>query len=549
MSKRWRRSLVPPSAWAVALTTTVGCDEPLPCQLAAQDMAAPPDERADMAGMTEARTTFSCRCTDQFGVPLQGVKVSLGGRTATSDAEGRFTLTDVPVTARVITLDATHLEPPPEAAVPRRKLLPKTKEVPDISREAEVKRGINQPGSRRYAKISQEVTLQPGMSYQREQPFVLPLSQPLEDLSELLDAEGRTVQEVYVSGPYDPNEPALQQAELHIAQGTKVVFPPNAPRALSLTWVPPALTPGTLEEKAGASFVVMIQPIGTTFDPPARLVLPVSQDAQAGDKQDLMHLDLDTGRYVRTGSGTVEETVGTLKEYNSLRLLPDRGTGIARASFHLALCPPVTLQGTVRLNRQPVAGARVQVQSQGSLGGGYASPYPLPGAVAVTDASGRYSLGGLRVCSLYSRAWVEDAQGVWTLSSPSYFYNHTGSAIRNADHDIDGQSRYRRFHLRVRVRNRDDQNRPFQGVSVYVSSCLAGECYGETDAQGEVLFRDVLGPPGGRLSVQLCQNYGGYLQREVDVPDQAPRPPACGLFQAGDVQELDISTNCGSGSG
>lgn len=526
MKKLWIRGLAPTS-WAVMLVAA-GCDEPLPCQFA-QDMAAPSDMSAD-PDMPAQLTSFSCRCTDQFGRPLQGVVVSLGGKSATSAADGSFTLSDVPVSARVIKLDGSAVTPPPDPEV-----------IAESRRGVAVAEGVATRGPRRYGAVSAEVTLTPGVTSGREDPFVLPLSNPLEDLNQLLTDDNLTKEDIFFTAPSDGYEDALGLVQLRIARGTRINFPAGSPRALSLTRVPPQATPGTQETGAAASFILMIQPMGTTFDPPVELVTPAQRDSPDGQRQDLMTLNLDTGRYVRVGAGTVVRGEGDAV------IIPDAVARLSRAGYHLALCPPVTLTGIVRRGETPQANARVELFTPDSISQNYEIGVKLAGVSATTGVDGRYSLSGLRACSLYTRARSESPAGVLALSGLDYRVNE-GQPL-SQDLVFDAEQSYRRFNLRVRVKNPLDMDKPFPGVSVYALECLGGECYGETDDKGEVLLRDVIGPPDGSVEVELCGNRGGSQIRTVSVPQMTPAAPACGVFQAADVQVLDVSTNCGSGSG
>jgi hypothetical protein len=496
MTRTWHKAVG--VSWAVAMAT-FSCTEPFECKfqpdLVASSMS--PDMGADLAPQT---ATFSCRCVDDQGAPIQDAVVTIAGKTTRTDANGAFTLTDLPVGDVLVTVDGSALE------------------VPD--------RFEGLPRS--YPKIVEKVRLQAGAANGRERPFVLPLGNAPDDISEFLSADGTvrgTEGGIWLYS--NANEPACNEdaIELFIPEGTKITFPPGKRRRISLTKVNGDHLPGA-PSKVGTPMAIMLLPSGTTFSRPVPLRLPTYSNVPNGQAQEVVSLDYATGDYQASFTGT--------STFMGCEITPPKDGGLTTFSFHYARCPAMDIAGQVLDSAgQPRGGVSVQARSFRGLDRGAA--YDIPDASATTGADGRYRIDGVRACSVSMVARADLGAGRAVQGTATTL---DGSGAKTYDTRLPGDTAAgQRLHVRVKVTG------PVNGVTPFVRVRLQGAegnvLCARPNSQGEVLFRDVLAIPG-----KFRVASGGVGVTPASLPAQAPSAPMCGAVDA-----LTVELNCPNVSG
>lgn len=515
MSKTWHKAVG--TSWAVAMAT-FSCTEPFECKfqpdLVASSMS--PDMAMDMAQQTAA---FSCRCVDDRGAPIQGALVTVAGKSARTDASGSFTLTDLPVGEVLVTVDGSGLEvEDPFEGLPRS-----------------------------YPKIVEKVRLQAGSSNGRERPFVLPLGNSPDDISRYLSADG-TVRGteggiwLYSNPPdeYSCNEDAV---ELFIPEGTKITFPPNAKRRISLTKVNGDQMPGA-PSKVGTPMAIMLLPSGTTFSRPIELRVPTYSSVPNGQAQELVSLDYGTGEYQTSFTGTTRSS--------GCELTPPKDGGLTTFSFHYARCAAMDIAGQVLDSAgQPKGGVKVRARSFRGLDRG--AVYDIPDAVATTGADGRYRIDGVRACavSVVARADLGSGKAIQGAATTL-----DGSGAKTYDTRLPAETAAGQLlNVRVKVTGPTifigDVNAagggasgvasftPTQFVRVRLQGAESNVLCAKPNSQGEILFRDVLATPG-----KFRVASGGIGMTPASLPAQAPAAPMCGVVDA-----LSVDLNCPNISG
>ena len=102
---------------------------------------------------------------------------------------------------------------------------------------------------------------------------------------------------------------------------------------LSITEVPPDLTPAALPENLSPDLVVTIQPGEMLFDTPAPLNLPNTAGWAAGTEMDLWSINPETGDFDNVGTGIVSEDGSVIETIEG---------GIRNSSWHFFAPPPIS---------------------------------------------------------------------------------------------------------------------------------------------------------------------------------------------------------------
>ncbi|MFO0750905.1 MAG: hypothetical protein U1F43_35320, partial [Myxococcota bacterium] len=147
-----------------------------------------------------------------------------------------------------------------------------------------------------------------------------------------LDATGHVTQEVTLSSQITGQQ---LPTKLHVPVGTLVTFPEGLPaerRRLAIIQVPINATPMPMPDGYFTSYIIGVQPGGTTFDPPLPIEIPNVDDYPPGSEVDLRAWDHTLARYVDSGRGTVSEDAGYI--------LSDPGAGIRMGAWHGATRKP-----------------------------------------------------------------------------------------------------------------------------------------------------------------------------------------------------------------
>ena len=195
--------------------------------------------------------------------PIVGATVSLLGTEFSSltDAEGRFSFQGIPAEGLVLDIDASTAQPGPDGAA--------------------------------YAGFREAIAVEEGLENEVARPFYLPR----------LDTASLTV--------IDPDTTTMVvNAALNIAlevvansafDGEGNPFT----GALSITEVPDALAPAALPENLQPGLLITVQPVGITFDPPAPIAFPNTDELTPGSEVDLWSLDPADGTFGVVGRGRV----------------------------------------------------------------------------------------------------------------------------------------------------------------------------------------------------------------------------------------------------
>lgn len=166
-------------------------------------------------------------------------------------------------------------------------------------------------------------------------------------------------------------------AALVFESATTVTFPGVDDTTLSLTRVPVAEIPFPLPDGLTTTDVIAIQPAGTTFSAPPKLLLANTSAIPAGTKDVALYAhDTGTADWVAFGTGKVS--------LDGTSIVSDAGLGPDEAGWVTALVPAfctTTLTGTVRdSGGHRIRDARVTT---------------VNGLTATTDALGNFTLPGV----------------------------------------------------------------------------------------------------------------------------------------------------------
>jgi hypothetical protein len=271
-----------------------------------------------------AATAVSGVILDNQGTPVPGVTLRLrdSALMTTSDAQGQFRLTGVPVGRVFLIADAST---------------------------------ANLPGS--WASLEYELFTLAGVDNTLVRPvYILPL-----DL-----AHGIAVDETHGGTVTLPGVPGFA---LDVAAGS-VTFPGGSRSGtISVTAVHADKIPMAPGGGMQPRLIVTIQPAGARFDPPAAITFPNVDGLPPGSVTELFSFDHDLGAFVSIGTGTVSE--------DGLLLRSDPGFGVVQAGWHCGAPPSgngdsATLSVSI-LNEKPVIlcpGANGQGTQQISALGG-----------------------------------------------------------------------------------------------------------------------------------------------------------------------------------
>ncbi len=236
---------------------------------------------------------------DGVETPIVGATVSLlnTGISAVSDAAGNFVLSGVPSGQQVFDIDASTANPAPDGSP--------------------------------YAGFREALTLLAGVTNAVERPFFLP---------RIATASLTTV---------DPQvETVVTNAELGVTL-TVAPFSAFGPDGddftgqLSISEVPLALAPAALPEFLEPGLLITIQPVGVTFDPPAALTMPNTDNLTPGSIAQTWSLDPERGEFGVVGIGRVS-TDGSVTETIA--------GGIVAADWHARLAPATDGKGFLAEN-------------------------------------------------------------------------------------------------------------------------------------------------------------------------------------------------------
>jgi hypothetical protein len=230
-------------------------------------------------------TAISGIVLDNQDNPVEGVTVRVDGtsRSAVADGAGLFTITESPV-------GPVHL----------------------------IADGSTAVDGREYPSLAYDIVTVSGVNNTLPAPiYMLPLN---------------TDDSVY-AGPEDvvltlPQYPGFA---LSIVKDS-VTFPDGSREGfVGVTPVNASKVPMPPPNGMQPNFIITVQPAGTKFDPPARLVIPNTEGFLAGAQTEMFSFDHDLGEFVSIGPGTVSDD-GTV-------VASDPGFGVVKAGWHCGSQP------------------------------------------------------------------------------------------------------------------------------------------------------------------------------------------------------------------
>ena len=201
-----------------------------------------------------------------LNVPIVGGTVSFigSGVSARTDSNGYFTLSDIPDGLFVFSIDNTTAQPAPEGSG--------------------------------YASYRIEKALIAHANNVIYRPFTLPR----------LAVASQT--------PINPTETAEVDntnisVKMTVAAGTAVNKADGTPFTgeLSISEVPPGLTPGSMPSWLSPGLVITIQPLGVVFATPAPISFPNIDQLEPGTETDIWSLNPDIGKFEVVGRGRISD--------------------------------------------------------------------------------------------------------------------------------------------------------------------------------------------------------------------------------------------------
>jgi RHS repeat-associated protein len=220
--------------------------------------------------------------------PVVGATISfLGtGQAAVSDAQGNFTVNNLPAGSQILDIDTSTANPAPDGSP--------------------------------YAGFREELELLSGVNNDIDRPFFLPRI----SVNSLITV--------------DPNTTTVvTNADLRVT----LTIPPNTAKdqngndftgQISISLVPRGLAPAALPEELDPGLLITIQPVGVTFATPVPITFPNIDNFPAGNEADLWSLDANTGTF---------NIVGTMEVSADGTQLDTISGGIMAADWHAPMPP------------------------------------------------------------------------------------------------------------------------------------------------------------------------------------------------------------------
>ena len=246
--------------------------------------APPPNQATTLTGRLLDTNDFS----NGLERPIVGATIALldTGFTARTNADGYFTLTGVPSGDQILDIDTSTANPAPDGSP--------------------------------YSGFRERIGLLDGANNVVERPFFLPRV-AAESLTTVNPAQTTTVE--------NPTLDIQMQVAPFSAQGEGGV---DFSGQLSISPVPEALAPAALPEELDPGLLITIQPVGVTFDPPAPITFPNTDNLPPGSELDIWSLDPKEGVFVIVATGRVSADGQRVETISG---------GIRAADWHMALPP------------------------------------------------------------------------------------------------------------------------------------------------------------------------------------------------------------------
>jgi len=320
-------------------------------------------------------------------VPVVGATVSfLGtGISSTSDAQGFFTLSDLPSGTQVLDIDASTANPG--------------------------------PGGVTYASFREQVTLIANVTNVEDRPFFLPNVDPNSQMM----VNGSPVTQVDPNNTTVLSNPVLGISvtiPAHVAKnadGTDYTGP------LTISEVPEALAPAALPDTLDPGLLITIQPPGVLFTTPAAITFPNVDQGLPGDIVNLWSLDPATGLF---------RIVGTLEVSADGTTLETVSGGVIATDWFCP-CPPAANAGSTG----SALGFGVGGNGSGGLGGNPnmgGNPNNQPDQDKPNtdnpddeDCGGTGSATTLCGGALLVQHQLPTYQSVGAARGPTFIYNHS----------------------------------------------------------------------------------------------------------------------------
>lgn len=228
-----------------------------------------------------AETTVTGVVLDNTSRPVPGATVRIGGTelVTRTDASGQFRIDGAPVGEIVLRVDGSTVERP----------------------------GV-------WASLAFHLTTIPGRDNDLGMPiYLLPI-----------DVEGGLPVDERTGGVLEvPEVPGLS---LEIEPGSVTFADGSKSGVVSMTVVHNDRVPMVPNFGQQPRLIVTIQPVGATFDPPAKITYPNVEGLAPGQSTDFYSFDHDLGHFVSIGPGTVSD--------DGTKLVADPGVGIIKAGWH-----------------------------------------------------------------------------------------------------------------------------------------------------------------------------------------------------------------------